>query len=552
MLTGPKDSPHWDALLDEAAALGAVGTLSLFEDDPARAETFACEAAGLYLDYSKNRLSARALQALLALAEDLRLPALRDRMLRGERINVTEDRAVLHTALRAPAEGELWVDGVDVIALATAERERLLAFVERVHRGEHRGASGRALSTVVNIGIGGSDLGPSMAVEALRAYWLPARRSFFVSNVDGQHLADVLKEIDPATTLFIVASKTFSTQETMTNARSAVNWFLAQGFSRDAVGRHFVALSGNTRAAAEFGIAADQTFGFWDWVGGRYSLCSSIGLSIALQVGREAFLALLAGARAMDAHFQSAPLESNLPVLLALVGIWNRNFEGIGVHAILPYDQHLHRLPAYLQQADMESNGKSVRLNGEGCDYGTGPVIFGEPGTNGQHAFYQLLHQGAERISADFIVVAREGHDLKEHHRQLLANALAQPRALMLGKTRDAAYAELIRAGMPPERAAALAPHKRFGGSRPSNVILMDRLTPRRLGALLALYEHKIFCQGAIWGINSFDQWGVELGKQLANELLPLIDAPAGAPSRAAAPDPSTERLLNWINERRR
>ena len=548
----PKDSPHWQTLLDEAAALGAIDTPSLFAHDPARAETFAGEAAGLYLDYSKNRLSRRALKALLGLAEDLGLPAWRDRMLRGEPVNVTENRAVLHTALRAPAERELRVDGVDVIALARAERERLLAFVERVHRGAHRGASGRALSTVVNIGIGGSDLGPSMAVEALRAYWLPGRRSFFVSNVDGQHLADVLAQIDPATTLFVVASKTFSTQETMTNARSAVNWFLAQGFSREAIGRHFVALSSNTRAAAEFGIAAEQTFGFWDWVGGRYSLCSSIGLSVALQVGGEAFLALLAGAQAMDAHFQAAPLDSNLPVLLALVGIWNRNFEGIGAHAILPYDQRLHRLPAYLQQADMESNGKSVRLNGEGCDYATGPVIFGEPGTNAQHAFYQLLHQGSERLSADFIVVARPSHDLGEHHRQLLANALAQPRALMLGKTPDAAYAELIRAGVPPQRAAALAPHKRFGGSRPSNVILMDRLTPQRLGALLALYEHKIFCQGAIWGINSFDQWGVELGKQLAGELLPLIDAPPGAAHRGAAVDPSTEALLRWINERRR
>ena len=548
----PKDSPHWQTLLDEAAALSAIDTPSLFAHDPARAATFAGEAAGLYLDYSKNRLSRRALKALLGLAEDLGLPAWRDRMLRGEPVNITENRAVLHTALRAPAGRELRVDGVDVIALARAERERLLAFVERVHRGAHRGASGAALSTVVNIGIGGSDLGPSMAVEALRAYWLPGRRSFFVSNVDGQHLADVLAQIDPATTLFVVASKTFSTQETMTNARSAVNWFLAQGFSREAIGRHFVALSSNARAAAEFGIAAEQTFGFWDWVGGRYSLCSSIGLSVALQVGGEAFVALLAGAQAMDAHFQAAPLDSNLPVLLALVGIWNRNFEGIGAHAILPYDQHLHRLPAYLQQADMESNGKSVRLHGQGCDYATGPVIFGEPGTNAQHAFYQLLHQGTERLSADFIVVARPSHDLGEHHRQLLANALAQPRALMLGKTADAAHAELIRAGVPPQRAAALAPHKRFGGSRPSNVILMDRLTPQRLGALLALYEHKIFCQGAIWGINSFDQWGVELGKQLANELLPLIDAPPGAAHRGVAVDPSTEALLRWINERRR
>jgi len=549
----PTDSPHWKALEQEAARLTTEDTSALFTQEPHRMSRFSCEGAGLYLDISKNHLSQRGLEGLLALARDRGLEEATRAMFRGAPINVTEGRAVLHSALRASKDRELWVNGVDVIAQASAERERLLDFVEQVHKGERLGFRGATLTTVVNIGIGGSDLGPLMVVEALRSYGLPGRRSFFVSNIDGQHLSAVLEQIDPTSTLFVIASKTFTTQETMTNAHSAVDWFLAQGFPREAIADHFVALSTNAAAVAEFGISEQRTFGFWDWVGGRYSLWSSIGLSIALQVGREGFLALLRGARAMDEHFCSAPAEENLPVLLALVGIWNRNFEGIGVHAVLPYDQHLHRLPAYLQQADMESNGKAVRIDGSPCEYATGPVLFGEPGTNGQHAFYQLLHQGTDRVSTDFIVAASVPQERTEHHRKLLANLLAQPRALMLGKSEDEVRSELADTDLSPEAIDTLAPHKVFPGNRPSTVILIDRLSPERLGALIALYEHKIFCQGVIWGINSFDQWGVELGKQLAGEILPLIDdATATEHSLGVSLDPSTAALLARINDLRR
>jgi glucose-6-phosphate isomerase len=388
-------------------------------------------------------------------------------------------------------------------------------------------------------------------VEALRPYAIPGRRSFFVSNVDGQHLADVLDQLDPATTLFVVASKTFTTQETMTNARSAVDWFLANGMRREDIARHFVALSTNREAVTAFGIGAENTFGFWNWVGGRYSLWSVIGMSIALQVGSDNFRLLLAGAHAMDRHFETAALEDNMPVLLALVGVWNRNIEHLAVHAVLPYDQHLHRLPAYLQQADMESNGKAIGANGRPVGRATGPILFGEPGTNGQHAFFQSLHQGTDRVAADFIAAAHSQRPLGDHHAKLLANLLAQPRALMCGKTEAAVREELERAGVGGEELDTLAPQKAFPGDRPSNVILMERLSPATLGALIALYEHKIFVQGVIWGINSFDQWGVELGKALAAELLPLIDGDVSREAGAAL-DPSTRRLLAWINARRR
>jgi len=523
----------------------------LLQKDPRRAEEFSLEAAGLYLDYAKNRMTRDDLATLLRIAEARGVSEGIRAMFAGEAINRSEGRAVLHTALRDRSGRSVWVDGDDACAQARAECDRMLTFVRRVHAGEQCGAHGDPLTTVVNIGIGGSDLGPQMVVEALRPFGRAGRRTFFVSNVDGKHLADVLDQLDPARTLFIIASKTFTTQETMTNARSAVDWFLAQGMPRAAIARHFVALSTNRAAVDAFGISPDQTFAFWDWVGGRYSLWSVIGLSIALQVGAEAFLELLEGAHAMDRHFATSPLEKNMPVLLALVGVWHRNVEDLPVHAVLPYDQHLHRLPAYLQQADMESNGKSVTADGQPAPVSTGPIVFGEPGTNGQHAFYQLLHQGTDRVAADFIVAARSERELADHHPKLLANALAQPRALMTGKERERVEEELRHDGIEGRTLEELAPQKGFPGDRPSNVILMERLTPRTLGALIALYEHKIFVQGRIWGINSFDQWGVELGKQLAREILPLIGSAPEA-EEGADLDPSTRRLLAWINARRR
>lgn len=542
----------WSALAEERLALEGGRIIDLFQQDPSRAESFSLSAAGLLLDYSKNRISRRGRELLLSLARE---SAIQDRisaMFSGERINATEDRAVLHTALRDRSGREVLLDGVDVCALAGSERERMLAFVADVHAGRRLGATGKPLTTVVNIGIGGSDLGPLMAVEALRPHWIEGRRSFFVSNVDGQHLADTLLQLDPETTLFIVASKTFTTQETMTNARSALDWFLARGGSQATVKDHFAALSTNLSAVESFGISPDSTFGFWDWVGGRYSLWSSIGLSIALQVGAENYLALLDGAFEMDEHFRSAAPEENLPLLLALAGVWNRNLEGLGVHAVLPYDQHLHRLPAYLQQLDMESNGKSVCLEGVSAPRGTGPVIFGEPGTNGQHAFYQLLHQGTDKVSADFIAAIHPASELGDHHLKLLANLLAQPRALMCGKSRGEVESELRAQGLDEAAVSKLAAHRVFDGDRPSNVILFSRLTPNTLGSLIAMYEHKVFCQGVIWGINSFDQWGVELGKQLASQILPMLQMEALPEASQGDLDPSTLRLLQYIREQRR
>ncbi len=543
----------WDSLEQLRDQESHLSIQDLFRDDPERAEAFSCEAAGLYLDYSKNRLSRATLTALLQLARGAGLEERRDAMLSGELINITEQRAVLHTALRDRSGRSVMVGGEDACALATAERERMLAFVDEIHRGQRRGATGQPLDTVVNIGIGGSDLGPVMVVEALRPYAIAGRRCHFVSNVDGQHLSDTLQDLDPERTLFIIASKTFTTQETMTNAHSALAWFRASGMDEKAVAKHFVALSTNHDAVAEFGIAADSTFGFWDWVGGRYSLWSSIGLSIALQVGAGRFLELLDGAHAMDEHFRTAPLASNMPVLLALVGIWNRNLEGHRCHAVLPYDQHLLRLPAHLQQADMESNGKSVDLQANATAQATGPVVFGEPGTNGQHAFYQLLHQGSDIVPTDFIAPAISQAELGDHHPKLLANFLAQPRALMNGRSLTEVEQEMRAGGADEETIALQAPHRVFPGNRPSNSLLMERLTPATLGALIALYEHRIFCQGVIWNINSFDQWGVELGKALARDILPYLPA-VGAQATAAgadALDPSTAHLLAWINERR-
>lgn len=545
------DTLEWRAVQESADAIAGSTMRDLFDRDPGRFERYSLTAAGLFLDYSKNRISDDILKKLVALGQARGLEARRDAMFAGEAINETEGRSVLHVALRGGANGAYKANGAPVSGLIADELARMKQFADAVHGGHITGRTGKALTTVVNIGIGGSDLGPQMVVEALRPYWIEGRRSYFVSNVDGRHLADTLGEIDPETTLFIIASKTFTTQETLANAHSAKSWFLKSGASEGDVAKHFIALSTNEEAVTAFGIDAANMFRFWDWVGGRYSLWSAIGLSIALQVGFSNFEKLHAGAREMDAHFRKAPLVENMPALLALIGVWNRNFQDIRAHAVLPYDQHLHRLPAYLQQADMESNGKRVGLDGALVSHRTGPVLFGEPGTNGQHAFYQLLHQGTDIVSADFIAAASAVSEVGAHHEMLLANFLAQTEALMRGKTEAQAREELAAAGASQADIDRLAPHKVFPGDRPTNSILMDRLTPATLGSLIALYEHKIFCQGVVWGINSFDQWGVELGKALAATILPEITGPEKARSRADAHDSSTNGLIGWIKKSR-
>lgn len=550
-MTAPADrlteTEEWSALRADAHSLEGVSMRALFED-PQRFDRFSCEAAGLFFDYSKNKITDDVLDHLIALAGKANLEGARHAMTTGEPINATEGRAVLHVALRDFAMRAYHVEGENVSPAVERERDRMKSFVGRVHSGAHKGFTGKPLTAIVNIGIGGSDLGPLMAVEALCPYWVDGRRAFFVSNVDGQHLADVLTQVDAETTLFIVASKTFTTQETMTNAQSARDWLLSQGAGEGDVAKHFVALSTNERAVNAFGIDTENMFRFWDWVGGRFSMWSAIGLSIALQVGFDNFEKLLRGAHAMDEHFRTAPLRENMPALMALVGVWNRNFMGCAAHAVLPYDQHLHRLAAYLQQAEMESNGKRVAKDGASVSAPTCPVIFGEPGTNGQHAFYQLLHQGTDVISADFIAPAFSQADLGDHHEKLLSNFLAQTEALMRGKTAKEARDELIAEGKSPADVERLTPHKVFPGDRPTNSILMERLTPETLGALIALYEHKIFCQGVLWGVNSFDQWGVELGKVLAKAILPELGAEGEEKPEAQDHDASTNGLINRIN----
>lgn len=529
-----------------SAAQGDRTIVDLFAAETDRVAAMTVEAAGLLLDFSKNAISAETLNGLVELAGDLGLTEARTALLEGERINTTEDRAVLHTALRDQTDRKIIVDGMECVSSARQERARMLSFADKVHRGDWLGATDKRITDVVNIGIGGSDLGPVMVTEALRPYWVDGLRVHFVSNVDGQHMMDTLEGLNAETTLFIIASKTFTTQETMTNAETARSWVLKEGVAEADLAKHFVALSTNSAAVEAFGIDPENMFVFWEWVGGRYSLWSAIGLSIALAVGSENFEELLKGAAAMDEHFRLSPLAENMPVLLALVGVWNRNALGMTTHAVLPYDQHLHRLAAYLQQADMESNGKSVRKDGAKVSYATGPILFGEAGTNGQHAFYQLIHQGTDKISTDFIAAAVSQSETGDHHIKLLANFLAQPRALMLGKSGADVRSDLHDAGMSQEEIDALTLHKVFEGNRPSNTILMDKLTPARLGALIALYEHKIFVQGVMWGINSFDQWGVELGKVLAKEILPLL---ADESSDLGAMDASTAHLISKIRQ---
>lgn len=520
----------------------------LFESDANRFSKMSLELPGLFFDYSKNRATEKTLQLLVALAEQANVKGAIAAMFGGERINVTENRAVLHVALRNRSNTPVLVDGKDVMPDVNAVLGKMRGFVEKLQSGAWRGFTGKPITDVVNIGIGGSDLGPYMVTEALRPYWRKGFAAHFVSNIDGTHLAETLKRLNPETTLFTVASKTFTTQETLTNARSARDWLLAIAKDPSAVAKHFVALSTNEKAVSEFGIDPANMFGFWDWVGGRYSLWSAIGLPIACVLGMDHFEAMLGGAHEIDRHFATAPIDKNVPALMALFGVWYGGFWGGGSHAILPYDQYLHRFAAYLQQADMESNGKSVDKSGKPIvDYETGPVLFGEPGTNGQHAFYQLIHQGTRIVPADFIAPAKTHNPLGQHHTILLANFFAQTEALMRGKTESEARAELEKQKLPAERIAELVTHKQFSGNRPTNSILVDVLDPRTLGMLIALYEHKIFVQGTIWNVNSFDQWGVELGKQLASAILPELEGSANVTSH----DSSTNGLINRFKKLR-
>ena len=493
----------------------------LFEQDSGRFDAFSLKFGSFLLDYSKNQIDQAVVDALITLAHEAKVDAKRDEMFAGHLINATEGRAVLHTALRAPADYPLVLDGVRIADDIHRVLNAMSAFARDVRLGALRGSGGKPYTDVVNIGIGGSDLGPVMAVGALAPYH-DGPRVHFVSNVDGAHLTDTLKSLDPETTLFLVASKTFTTQETMTNANSARAWILGH-LGEQAVGDHFAAISTNLDAVSNFGIQQERVFGFWDWVGGRYSIWSAIGLPLMIAIGPENFRQFLDGAHGMDQHFQKTPLDKNMPVLLAMLGVWYRNFVGYPSHGVMPYDQRLARFPAYLQQLDMESNGKRVRLDGTAVEGDSGPIIWGEPGTNGQHAFYQLIHQGTTTIPCDFLVAAHPQEALGDHHSILVANCFAQSEALMRGKTLEEATAELSVAGMSEDDIARLAPHKVFPGNRPSNTLLYDCLDPATLGGLIALYEHKVFVQGVVWGINSFDQWGVELGKQLANTLLPMV-----------------------------
>jgi glucose-6-phosphate isomerase len=504
----------------------------LFAADPARFERYSLQVGDILLDYSKNRITDETMDLLVRLAEEADVAGWRARMFGGDRINNTENRAVLHVALRNRSDEPVQVDGEDVMPKVNAVIDRMGAFAGQVRSGQWLGYGGKPITDVVNIGIGGSDLGPQMVVQALKPYRHPRLNMHFMSNIDGAHVKEILENLNPETTLFIVASKTFTTQETMTNAHDAREWFLAQSQSEQHIARHFVAVSTTREAVTAFGIDPANMFEFWDWVGGRYSLWSAIGLSIVLAVGQERFIELLAGAHEMDTHFRRAPLAQNMPVILALLGVWYNNFFGAETHVVLPYDHYLRSLPAYLQQADMESNGKSVDREGRKVDYSTGAIVWGATGINGQHAFYQLLHQGTKLIPADFIVTVEPPTELKGHHDILIANFLAQTEALMRGRTREETEAQT----------AQFVSQKVFDGNHPSNAILLQKLTPHALGMLVALYEHKIFVQGVIWNLNSYDQWGVELGKQLAKRILPELHADAPVDSH----DASTNALINY------
>jgi glucose-6-phosphate isomerase len=542
----PELPSHAD-LMAHRDGMARVHMRDLFAADPQRFGRFSVRLGDLLVDYSKNRVTEKTVDLLVRLAGEAGLRGWIDAMFSGEKINRTENRAVLHVALRNRSDRPIFVDGEDVMPAVNAVLAQMRGFSERVRSGEWRGHTGRMIRTVVNIGIGGSDLGPCMIATALRPYWHERLEARFVSNVDGAHLTSALRGLDPAETLFVVASKTFTTQETLANARSARKWLVDRLGDEAAVARHFVAVSTNTDAVRRFGIDPANMFGFWDWVGGRYSSWSAIGLPVAVLIGMDRFEEFLSGGHEMDEHFRTAPFGENIPVILALLGIWCGNFLGAHAHAVLPYDQNLARLPAYLQQADMESNGKGVDRRGRPVSgWQTGPILFGEPGTNGQHAFYQLLHQGTQVVSADFLAAAQPQDALCEHHRMLLSNFFAQTEALMRGKTEAEVRLEMETAGMTAERIAELLPHRVFPGNRPTNSILYRKLDPRTLGRLIAMYEHKIFVQGVLWGIYSFDQWGVELGKQMASQILPELEG--GSP--VTAHDASTNGLIDAYRQR--
>ncbi len=548
-MTNLINSPAWQSLNEHFQEIFPLQMRDMFAEDPKRFEKFSLKFNDFLLDYSKQRISEKTMALLTNLARQSDIEAWREKMFSGEKINFTENRAVLHTALRNRSNKPVHVDGKDVMPEVNRVLAQMRSFSDKVRNGKWLGYTGKRITDIVNIGIGGSDLGPVMVCTALKAYAQKDLNVHFVSNIDGAHLAQALELCDPETTLFIVASKTFTTQETMTNARSARTWFLKSAKDHAHIAKHFVALSTNSMAVQEFGIDPSNMFEFWDWVGGRYSLWSAIGLSIALYVGMDNFEALLDGAHEMDNHFRSAPLEKNMPVVLAMLGVWYNNFFEAETQAILPYDQGLSRFPAYLQQGDMESNGKFINRAGERITCTTGPIIWGEAGTNGQHAFYQLIHQGNKLIPCDFLVPLRSqykiGENGNEHHKILVSNIFAQTKALMQGKTSKEVKAELEEQGLDHRVIMELMPHRVFGGNRPTNTILIDELTPKALGKLIALYEHKIFVQGIIWNINSFDQWGVEFGKQIAQKILPQLSGN----NKITDHDGSTNSLINYFKE---
>ncbi|CAM8643364.1 Pgi Glucose-6-phosphate isomerase [Candidatus Methylacidiphilaceae bacterium] len=540
----PIDLPAWKALASHAPTVPPMR--ELFAKDPNRASTLSHRWNDLFIDYSKNRVTPETLKLLRQLLKEAKVEEFRDRMFRGDKINLTENRAVLHIALRRPANQPLIVEGKDLMPEVETTRQHMKDFSEQVRSGSWKGYKGQPISDIVNIGIGGSDLGPVMVTEALKPFARRDLKMHFVSNIDATQLVEVLRICKPSTTLFLVASKTFTTQETLTNAHSARSWFMKEANDEKHIAKHFVALSTNETAVKKFGIDPANMFPFWDWVGGRYSLWSAIGLSIALSIGYDRFTELLEGAHAMDEHFLKTPVEQNLPMTLALLGIWYNNFHDAQTHAILPYDQYLHRFPAYFQQGDMESNGKGVDRDGKPVTWSTGPVIWGEPGTNGQHAFYQLIHQGTKLIPCDFLASVETFNPMGPHHDILLANFFAQTEALMKGKTEAEARAELTQEGLKGDALEKLIPHKVFTGNRPTNSILAQRFDPKTLGSLIALYEHKIFVQGAIWNINPYDQMGVELGKQLAKKIEPELTASGAIRSH----DSSTNQLINEYKKR--
>ncbi|MBB5192520.1 glucose-6-phosphate isomerase [Silvimonas terrae] len=535
-------SPAWLALAEHFKEVSPLHMRDLFHNDPQRFEKFSLESGGLFFDYSKNRITEKTMELLLTLARESGLQKRIERMFSGEKINVTEDRAVLHIALRNLDKNPILVDGEDVMPKVNAVKEKMFRFSDEIRSGERVGYTGKAFTDIVNIGIGGSDLGPVMVCNALKDFGHQRLTMHFVSTVDGDQVVSTLKKLNPETTLFIIASKTFTTQETITNARTARKWFLDRVGNESHIAKHFVAVSTNAKSVAEFGIDTDNMFEFWDWVGGRYSLWSAIGLPIAIYLGKHDYQDLLHGAYTMDEHFKNKPFEQNLPVIMGMLGVWYINFFGAATHLISPYNQSLHRFPAYLQQLDMESNGKTVDLNGHRVDYSTGPVVWGDAGINGQHAYYQMLHQGSQTVPIDFIASVEHPEIPEPHSTILMANFFAQTEAFLRGKNETEVRAELTKAGITGEAQDALTPHKIFEGNRPTNSILIQRLTPRRLGALIALYEHKIMVQGTVWNINSYDQWGVELGKQLAK----AIEGELTTPGLTTTHDASTNGLINY------